>query len=266
MISIIIPCFNSGQFLNEALESIMNSGSIESEIIIVNDGSTDDFTITLLEDLEEKGIKVIHQGNQGPAAARNKGVFHSRGEYLLFLDSDNMVRPQYLKLAKGILDSENYVGVVYAKPHFFGAVNDSSIRFNSRTFSFDSLLAGNYIDMCSLVRRETFLEVNGFDEHRDLIGWEDADLWIRISQTKWKFHFIDEILFEYRVRKDSLMGAADQVKRERMLRYFGAKHGYLIHQRYRQYFRVLDKIQEKPFSYFLRIVYYKYILRKPLIS
>ncbi|MFT5824257.1 MAG: glycosyltransferase involved in cell wall biosynthesis [Crocinitomix sp.] len=266
MISIIIPCFNSGQFLKDAIESIKNSGNITVETIIVNDGSTDDFTIDFLGELEGKGIKVIHQDNQGPAAARNKGVNHSKGEYLLFLDSDNKVRPEYVKTAKAILDSFVDVGVVYAKPHFIGSVNDSSIRFNTHSFSFDALLAGNYIDMCSLVRRQAFLEVNGFDEERDLIGWEDADLWIRIAQTRWKFYFIDEVLFDYRVRTDSLMGVADQNKRELMLNYLGKKHGFIIHQRYRQYFRLMEKIQEQPFSYFLRILFYKYILRSPFIK
>lgn len=266
IISVIIPCFNSGLFLKEAIESVRNSEKTKFEIVLVNDGSTDGFTLTLLEEFERKGIKVIHQANQGPAAARNKGVIHSASEYLLFLDSDNKIKTDYLTLAKDILDSSRDIGVVYSKASFFGELSDSEDRFLSRDFSKDSLLAGNYIDMCSIVRRVVFDEVGGFDEHKDLIGWEDWDFWIRISQTDWKFHFIDQELFEYRVRNESLMGTSDQIRKEKMLQYLGMKHGYLIHNRYRKYSRLIQKIEDKPFTFFLKIIYYKYILRMKYLT
>lgn len=265
-ISVIIPCFNSGLFLKEAIESIRKSEKTEYEIILVNDGSTDDFTLTLFNEFEGNGIKVIHQANQGPAAARNKGVFHSAGEYLLFLDSDNMVKPEYLKKALKILESSNETGVVYSKPFFFGGSSIGKDRFFSKEFSADGLLEGNFIDMCSVVRRVVFYEVGGFDEHKDLIGWEDWDFWIRISQTDWKFHFIDQELFEYRVRNESLMGTSDQIRKEKMLHYLGMKHGYLIHNRYRNYSRLIQKIEDKPFIFFLKIIFYKYILKKKYLT
>jgi glycosyltransferase involved in cell wall biosynthesis len=267
LVSVIIPVYNSGLFLYDAINSCIDSSFSELEIVLVNDGSTDPSTISILESINfQFNVRIFHKPNGGPASARNFGVQHSKGDFLLFLDSDNLIQPDYLKKAMDLMSQKNDLGVVYSKPAFFGANQADAVRFEVREFNFDALLAGNYIDMCSLVRKEAFLEVGGFDEHLDLVGWEDADLWIRIAQTKWKFKFLDEILFDYRIREDSLMGLANKETKERMLRYLGAKHGFVIHQRYRQYFRVMDQVQKNPLSYFLRILYYKYIKRQPFIK
>lgn len=265
-VSIIIPCFNSGPFLLEALASCGESSSKDFEVIVVNDGSTDFETLSILKDIELKDVfKILTKRNEGPASARNLGVKNSIGEFLLFLDSDNRIRPDFLVKALSIIQKDSTIGVVYGKPSFFGDIAQNYRPFEVGDFSPDRILSGNYIDMCSLVRKETFLEMGGFDEHPDLIGFEDWDLWIRISQSKWKFHFIDEVLFDYRVRKNSLMASVDQEKRFRMFDYLGSKHGYLLHQRYRQYYRLLEKNRSSPFSFFLRTLYYKYILRRPLL-
>lgn len=265
-VSVIIPYFNSGNLILESIESVINSSYSNYEIIIVDDGSTDLYSLEILDNLKKQGFIIISQHNKGPGAARNKGVFHSTGEYLLFLDCDNKVKPDYLKLATDILDSANEIGVVYSKPSFFGELSDSEYRFLSRDFSKDTLLAGNYIDMCSIIRREVFNLVGGFDENDALFICEDWDFWIRISQTNWKFHFIDQELYEYRVRNESLMGTSDQIRKEKMLHYLGMKHGYLIHNRYRNYSRLIQKIEDKPFIFFLKIIYYKYILKKKYLT
>lgn len=267
LISIIIPCFNSGIFLLEALESCQNSSYKNFEILVIDDGSTEFSTLHVLNQVkEQQSVIVIHQPNGGPSSARNLGVANSKGEFLLFLDSDNRIRPDYLTKASVVLKQDPSVGVVFSIPHFFGDQEGVESRFEVREYSFDSLLAGNYIDMCSLVRKSTFLEVGGFDENGEIFFGEDWDLWIRIAKARWRFSFLKEILFEYRIRNESLMGQVNSEKRTRTLSYLGAKHGFMIHQRYRPYFRIMEKIQDKPFTYFLRIMYYKYILRKSLLN
>ncbi|MBY5950851.1 glycosyltransferase family 2 protein [Algoriphagus marincola] len=267
LISIIIPCFNSGKFLLETLDSCYKSSFENYELVIINDGSTDDFTLKILDNLKNNSkLRIFNKPNGGPASARNLGIKNSFGEFIFFLDSDNKIQSDYLVKAFKVLESNPSVGVVYSSPFFFGETGSSELRFKSHEFSMNSILAGNYIDMCTLIRRSVFDEVGGFDEHSDLIGWEDWDLWIRVAQTKWLFHYLDEELFDYRVRKDSLMGRAIELKKEKMLRYLGSKHGFTFHHKYRQYFRVLENIQRNPFRYFLRILIYKYILRKPLIN
>lgn len=268
LVSIIIPCFNSGTVLLEALESCRNSKFQDFEILVVDDGSTESMTTEILDQVNgSERVTFIKQKNGGAASARNLGVTHANGEFLLFLDCDNRIRPDYLTQAVQSIQLNTEIGVVYAKPFFFGFEGtQESSRFDVRDFSFDSLLAGNYVDMCSLVRKKAFLEMGGFDENQELFFGEDWDLWIRMAQVGWKFHLLPEVLFDYRIRKGSLMDQVDSQKRERTLRYLGTKHGYLIHQRYRQYFRLMEKIQAKPLSFFLRVIYYKYILRKPLLK
>ncbi len=110
IISIIIPVYNSGNYLRETLESVRNyTGKSIYEIIIVNDGSTDNDTLELLNQLQNEGYSIIDQENKGPAAARNNGVECSRGKYLLFLDSDNRIKPSYIDKGIGILDKKSYL-------------------------------------------------------------------------------------------------------------------------------------------------------------
>lgn len=264
MVAVIIPCYNTGIYLREAIESVKLSGFSDYEIVVVNDGSTQRDTLDVLKNIEGPNIRVIQQENKGLGSARNFGVGSTSAEYILFLDSDNRVRKGYFEQAVSVFQKNPNVGVVYAMPFFFG--DDFTSRFNPKSYSFDSLLAGNYIDACSFVRRIAFMEVGGFDENRALKISEDWDLWLRIGLSQWQFFFLNEVLFDYRIRGDSMIGTSASGSKEETFRYLGLKYGYLIHEKYRQYYRVMDKIQEKPFSYFIRILYYKYILRKPFIS
>ena len=189
VISVIIPCYKSGEFLPEAIASVFNSGFSNFEIIIVNDGSTDLHTLTILENLDSNQGKVLSQENQGPAAARNSGAKEAKGDFLLFLDADNLILPGYIEKATAVLNANRAIGVVYANPLFIGDTS-AEPRFYPKPYSAQALLLGNYIDMCSLVRREVFEELGGFDAHRDLIGWEDWEFWLRVSQTGWGFYYL----------------------------------------------------------------------------
>ncbi|MCH7408646.1 glycosyltransferase [Belliella sp. DSM 111904] len=263
MISIIIPCYNTGQYLEDALESVFNCNFQDYEIIIVNDGSDDNQTNQILGLIKHKKIKIITQENKGLSSARNLGVRNSNGEFVLFLDSDNKILDGYFEQAIKFFKEDSTVGVVYSIPEFFGSTNTP--RFQTKAYNFDALLAGNFIDACSFVRRIAFDSVGGFDENKNLRISEDWDLWIRLGISGWKFQFINEYLFKYRIREDSMIGTADDVIIEQTQKYLGQKYGYVIHKKYRQYYRVLLKIQHRPFLYFFKIIYYKYILRRTII-
>ena len=203
-VSIIIPCYNSGAYLPDALTSISTAsfhGTLE--VIIVDDGSTDATTLSFLQQLDTTRYRIIYQENKGPAGARNTAVRHATGKYLFFLDSDNKIRPEYLKKGMAFLDADSKVGVAYGNVAFFG-VNDEP-RFNPQPFSLPRLLVGNYIDMCAMVRRDAWEQVGGFDESRVVMGHEDWDLWLRIAAKDWKFYYIDEVLFDYRNLSNSLI-------------------------------------------------------------
>jgi glycosyltransferase involved in cell wall biosynthesis len=224
LISIIIPCFNSGEYLPDALSSVESyRGTNNYEIIIVNDGSTDLQTIKLLEQLKKDKLKIIEQENKGPAAARNTGVKASTGEYILFLDSDNKIRGSYIDIGIELMNNNQDIGVVYGKPFFFGDTNVA--RFNSRDFCMSTLLLCNYIDMCSVVRKSMLIKLGGLDESQALIGHEDWELWIRAGAAGWKFRYVDKVLYEYRVRENSLVKQSlREDEHAKMLEYLYIKH------------------------------------------
>src|SRR6266540_5603640 len=124
LVSLITPCYNHGIYIHEAIASIpYEKLTYEIEHIIVNDGSTDPFTLEKLNQLEENGYKVIHQENLGLAAARNNAIKVAKGKYILPLDSDNKLHENYLTKAVEILENDDSIDVVYGDCLFFGEKN-----------------------------------------------------------------------------------------------------------------------------------------------
>lgn len=265
LISVIIPCYNSGEFLPEAIESVESypNKSIY-EIIIVDDGSTDILTKQLLKDLEDGGYHIIHQKNEGPASARNTGVKASKGEFLLFLDSDNKIRNIFIDLGIKILKEKEDVGVVYGNASFFG--EETKARFIVDSFDFYKIFIRNYIDMCSLVRRKVWNDIGPLDESPLLIGHEDWEYWLRVGISKWRFFHVDEVLFDYRVRHDSLVQQTLKVNTFNNLRqYVYSKYlDYLIGNYEHLYWETSTYKfdQRQPFRTFIKYFYKKYLTLK----
>ncbi|RYY33157.1 MAG: glycosyltransferase family 2 protein, partial [Sphingobacteriaceae bacterium] len=109
-ISVIIPYYNAGNYLPDAINSVrflLDRSDIACEIVIADDGSTDAHSIEILAGLEKEGLfTIVHQSNKGPGAARNTAVRNSTGKYLLFLDSDNKIRPRLVEKGLEILNSK----------------------------------------------------------------------------------------------------------------------------------------------------------------
>lgn len=198
-ISIVIPCFNYGQLLLETLASIERV-RIDSlaEVIVVNDGSTDPETCDILERLDAKKYIIIHQNNRGPGVARNAGIEIARGEFILPLDSDDYIHQGYLEHGPAILLAQPDVGVVYGDFEFFG---ESTGRQRIQPqFDWSSIVKSNYIPVCALYRKSAWELVDGYDEEMRS-GYEDWDFWMRIGLRGWKFVHLDEVTFDYRIRK-----------------------------------------------------------------
>lgn len=264
IISVIIPCYNAGEFLLDAIESVEKYGHKEGcEIVIVNDGSTDYRTITLLNELKTKSYIVIDQENKGPAAARNIGVKLSQGKYLLFLDSDNRVKTAYIEKGIEVLSNNKDIGVVYGNPTFFG--ENKGIYFMPRDYDFQALLHSNFIDTCTVIRRKVWDEVGGFDENREL-SQEDWEFWIRVAKTNWKFKYINEILYEYRIRKDShVTNSLKDLERKKLLKYVYSKHLDLFIDNFLLIDSELKKYKrerEKPIRTILKFLYNKFLFKK----
>jgi len=233
IVSIIIPCYNLGEYIREAIESVEQYPDPSLyEIIIVNDGSTSEETLRILNELKE-GYQIIDQPNRGPAAARNAGIVASKGQYLLLLDSDNRIRTDYIDRGIELLSKHPDVGVVHGKPFFFGDMSKN--MFTARRFDLASIFAQNYIDNCAIIRRSVWEELEGFDEKRILIGNEDWEFWIRVGASKWQFYFIDQIMFDYRLRQGSVISQATQTEKFReMENYVVNKHLQLYIQHYKK--------------------------------
>ena len=264
-LSVIIPCYNSGAFLLEALESIDRSSNLSKynfETIIVNDGSTDPYTCELLNSLSVK-CRILAQNNAGPGAARNTGMKASKGKYILFLDSDNRLLPGFIDTCLTTLLNEK-ADMVYCQPLFFG--DTSEYRFKTRKFDLNDILRDNYIDTCSIITRDVWNETGGFDESPIVIGYEDWEFWIRLGATGYKFHFIDRPLYEYRVSKESLISSKNSLSnRQEVLRYLYSKHidtiissyDAMVHEK-----KVFQNDRNKPFRSLVKFLYLKYIKSK----
>lgn len=223
-VSVVIPCFNHGQFIRDAIASVEKCDKLAYELIIVNDGSTDSYTQQIMKELEAEGYHVINQANQGLAAARNNGIRASRGRYVLPLDADNLIRPNYIYAGIEILDKFPDVAVVYGRPAYFGEATDRRFDIGGE-FDLRRLLRDNYIDACTVLRKSAFEECGGFDGNMPSQGYEDWDLWLTFATRGHHFYFVDEVLFDYRIRSDSMIhNAVAQDEFPKVFEYFCAKH------------------------------------------
>lgn len=203
-VTVVIPCFNDGQFMLEAVASFERVATPNCELIIVNDGSTEARTLKILKILKDAGYFIIDQENQGLSAARNAGILAANGRYILPLDADNRLRRDFVEDAVEILDSMPDVGIVYGYRQFFGLKNSLD---EVAEFDLDELLTFNYIDACAVFRKQTWVDCGGYDQKMSPL--EDWDLWIGASEKGWNFHRLRQVTFDYRVRPESLLSMVD---------------------------------------------------------
>ena len=207
-VSIVITCYNLGAYLKEALESIkLYSIPNDYEIILVNDGSTDSDTIQIVDAIESEyqDIIVINQPNTGLGKARNNGIRLAKGKYIIPLDADNKVRPEFIKHTIHILDSEENIAVVYGDAQLFGNKSD---LWKGKPFDINEMILNNYIDACAGYRKSVWEDLSGYDEKMPVMGFEDWDLWLRMGVRGYQFKYVDNIFFDYRVRENSMLSDA----------------------------------------------------------
>jgi glycosyltransferase involved in cell wall biosynthesis len=222
VISIIIPCYNQGNYLEEALQSIYQySNKDVYEIIIVNDGSTDSATIAILKQLAAKGYKIINQANKGLGAARNAGINAAAGKYILPLDCDNKIRPEYISEGIKLLDENPQLDVVYANAEYFG---EKTGVWESGEFNLQRLMLENFIDACAIFRKSTWEKLGGYDEKMPVMGYEDWDLWLRIAFQNGKFKYINKVMFDYRYSAKSMIRSIQKDKLSAVYEYLDRKH------------------------------------------
>ncbi|HET7177339.1 MAG TPA: glycosyltransferase, partial [Solirubrobacterales bacterium] len=200
-LSVVVPCYDLGELLLEAVASVERTVPPPYELLIVDDGSREPRTVAVLAALEGAGYAVLRQENSGLAAARNRGIAAARGRYVLPLDADNRLLPGFAAAAVAVLDGDAGVGVVYGDRVEIGMRTG---RVEVPELDLDSLLRANFIDACAVLRREVWEQAGGYDAAMPAMGWEDWDLWLGAAERGWRFHRLPEPTFEYRVRPGSM--------------------------------------------------------------
>jgi glycosyltransferase involved in cell wall biosynthesis len=233
IVSVIVPCFNLGPYLCEAVESVMFQTLQGVEIIIVNDGSTDPDTIRILEQWKAQGIVVLNTPNRGLSAARNEGIRAARGKYILPLDADDRIAPKYLECAMAVFEQDPAVGVVYGLVDLFGKVEGPWLQAN---FSVQTLLFENMIVASSVFRRSIWEQVGGYREEM-VHGWEDWDFWLSIVEQGYKVIRLSEIVFYYRIRGGSLTEMMTLSQKIRMFHKLVMKHKWLYFKNWKAIIR-----------------------------
>ena len=209
-VSVIMPCYNDGQYIEEALYSLRAQTYLNWELIVIDDGSDEPETLRVLEQLEEMPyVRLLHTNHVRPAGARNAGIRAARGTYILPLDADDTIEPTYMEKAVRILNENPSVGVVYCRADLFG---EQSGPWYLPDYSLRAMLQDNIVFVTSMFRREDWERVGGFNTNMHA-GMEDYDFWLSILELDREVVQIPEVLFHYRIKpKSRTTGFQDSVE------------------------------------------------------
>lgn len=200
-VSVIIPCFNHGRFLPEALDSIRQQTYQNFEIIIVDDGSEDPETLHLLKSIDNANTTVYHKKNGGPSSARNFGIEKSRGEFILTLDADDKFAPDFLEKAITVLKEQPNVGMVTSYQQRFTLDNNKTGKSVMEGGDVTNFLSKNNCHASLLYRYQCWEDAGGYDDQNP--GFEDWDFAIGVTKRGWLVHSIPEYLSYYREVEES---------------------------------------------------------------
>jgi hypothetical protein len=200
-VSVIIACFNLGQYLDEAVESVLAQTYQDFEIVVVDDGSTDSATRTLLADYRRPRTRVIRAAHGGVSAARNLAIANTTGPYLCALDADDRLDPTYFEKAVAVLDTDPTIAFVSCWLRTFG---DEEWEWKPERCDLPALLWEDTVLTASLVRREPVVAAGGYDTAMPIQGLEDWDLWLTLVGRGCRGAILREVLFNYRRRSGSL--------------------------------------------------------------
>jgi glycosyltransferase involved in cell wall biosynthesis len=249
-VAIVIPCYNDQRFLPEAIAAL--EAEERAEVVVVDDGSDDPGTLSLLDRLGETGIRVLHQRNAGPAAARMAGVAASRAPYVLPLDADDLLGPGSVAALADALDAHPAAGVAWGDLELFRL--DGS-RLEARgPDALDPWLITyvNEMPLSACFRREVLLQAGGYQLRE---GYEDWDLWMALAERGVRGIYVPRLVERHREHGSrrwsqdfSRHGRALTVLRERHRDLFAARA--LNYRRSRAPLRqklLLPRIEGAPF-------------------
>ena len=220
-ISVIIPTYNSSETIGETLNSVFNQTFKDFEVILINDGSTDDLNL-VLQNFQDIRLRVFSYPNGGLAIARNRGIKQANGEYLAFLDADDLWHEDKLKTHFEALEvakkSNSKVAVAYSWSYFLDhetqqCFDDAAVEFHGNVLS--ELLQSNFITSGSniLVSCEAVLSTGLFNQSCE--GAADWDYWLRLAQ-QWEYILIPERQVFYRQTRTSMSSQVPKMEQEQI--------------------------------------------------
>ncbi|MCD0471089.1 glycosyltransferase family A protein [Flavobacterium sp. JAS] len=235
LVSIVIPCYNDKDYIQESVNSALNQSYEHIEVIIIDDGS-DEATKKVLASINHEKIKLITQENKGLSAARNVGIANANGEYILTLDADDFFENSFLEKAVHILNSDLEVGVVGCFTNYF----EDNYKIVHKNYpsggNIDDFLFKTNTAANSLFRKKCWLDAGGYDENMKK-GYEDWEFWISVTKHNWRVHTIEEFLFNYRKKEGSMLQTITNS-------YIEENHRYILNKHKELYIRDFDKTIE----------------------
>ncbi|MBE0649550.1 MAG: glycosyltransferase family 2 protein [Bacteroidales bacterium] len=253
-VSIIIPVFNDGKYLNETIQSVLNQSYQNFEVVLVDDGSTDTFTLNFLKGLTQPEIHVFFRPNEGVSQTRNYGISQASGEYILPLDADDKLGESFLEQAVKILDGNPRVKVVCGDVQMFGKRRGQKPM---PQHAMEILLGQNTMVVTSLFRKSDFLQTQGFNPNMNE-GFEDWDFWLSLLETGGEVYKLDTVALYYRIKKNSRNYSLTPEKMQRLRKQIYENHKSL----YAEYF--FDPMNS--FEYDLLVNSREYKLGKRLLK
>ncbi len=196
-VAVVIPCHDYGKYLAEAIESVLTQTVLPREILVVDDASSDD-TAEVAKKYASHGVKYLRGEWKSVAAARNAGALATTSAFLVFLDADDRLAPNYLDACLRLM-ADSVIGIAYGDMQEFG---DSGTFLSMPEFDRELLLRRNYISAHAMIRRQAFEVVGGYRELRN--AHQDWDIYKRITALPWTACRADTAV-EYRVHKDSML-------------------------------------------------------------
>ena len=215
-VSIIIPCFNSGKTISKAVNSAKNQTWNNIEIIIVNDGSDDEYTLKKLSELD--GIKLINKRNGGLSSARNYGIKKSLGKYILCLDADDWINKKTVETMIDKIKNTN-------SPYIFCDVvlEGDKKGYRSKSYNFFEQLFVNHLPYFILTKRSLYYKVGYYDENMKL-GYEDWEFNLRLAKKGYFPKIVKKGLFHYNVSTTGMLNSLSKKNHSIIFSYIQKKH------------------------------------------
>ena len=212
-VSIVIPTYNRGYLIRAAIDSVLDQTYSNFEILVIDDGSTDN-TREIINSIEDTRINYIYIDHSGrPAVPRNVGIEKSRGQFVAFLDSDDVWVPEKLEIQLAVIDHNHGVNICYGNAKLFDENGYRGIELKS-PFKRDGLIANslllrNCVPMVTAIVCKGFLDKYKLRFNEQLTAIEDYDLWLRAAVVGARFKFIRKVLGHYRLHASQLSNTAN---------------------------------------------------------